>query len=1295
MANLLSSTIGSHFYGSYNESNILLKTAGNNGDGGILLQNSVGAFRFQIYGNGTDYGFLNGSWAGWDIRKTIGGVMYMNNNNSYYLQTDSTSNFLALNIQGNAVIHAGNIGSQSVSYASSAGNADTLDGYHASSLTYVPIWTINTQSAERSGFVSGGSWYRVANLGTERFFARVRIYDNSSGGPHSSVEFQVAGAFNLSSGYSFNLTSNGYYSAPSVTQVRILSAGTYDPQYLEVYISYVGYSGSAFAVSLLEARNATVVNWDNGSIPSGYSATTWDANAPLAVGGRAAIFNSGVYNTNDYSRFGNVLVGQGTYKNIIKPIGDANLNIHTPSGAVYFDTYGQASGSFRAPIFYDSDDTGYYLDPNGTSNLNKFSERTMAFNDMNPKSINSPYVDRYNGSVGYRNGTMGYANTDFNTIARNWGSGFIDTWSTPANAPGGSTHYIGLQGVHYSDGGTSFYGFQMACAGEADNRFFWRSSWPSMRSWVEMIHSGNIASQSVSYADESGYSASSGSVEWTSVNSRPTALSQFTNDLGNYGGWLTTGGKAADSELIDGVDSSRIVYGDGPRASTSSGNVNDPNQKSGFFFDYQPTGAPFGGEWWNWMTVAGNSWQSSNNYSFQLAHQFHGEGFYVRRMTNGEAYSWREVITSGNIASQSVSYADESGFASSAGSVEWTSVQNKPATFPPSSHTHDDRYYTESESDGRYVPYGSITGSFGLNDNKLYLRTNGDNNHYLWNAADDWEELNAYEGTGFRITSNSGTVGVLYVYGASNGGYTYSPYSFRAPIFYDSEDTGYYVDPNGTSRIERLNISAGQVNAANNAGGRLRISSYTNGESVINGNTHNIVLGPYSTRTGPSLYYAGIAITGLMNYSGVTSYDVAPHIWLGGYYRDTPGSERSDFVVAIKSGTGLSGAGSDLPEPRFRVDYEGIASATGSFRAPIFYDSNDTQYYCDPNNYSSFYGVAIRGDVDSRGGGNQIFFWSSGNTTTSAIGFKAVGGVWNEHGYTSAGYNTYFTMDTANRGLVFRRATVGGSDWTGANVASISNTGNAQFDGYVNTPAGYVSNGNPWNTANSAFFPNGITTAGGTNWIYGFTYIGNAPGNGAGHEFTTSGTQYSTGSITTPLFLVNNHSDNTRGYRIHNTSGSSVSAMFTNSSNALVIGAGAFDQVNLNKKVYVNGVALGVNVAPSATAGRIDASNDIVAYSSSDERLKQNITPIANALDKVKSLTGVEFDWKPEYKGAHGYEGHDTGIIAQQVQAVMPSAVRTNETGFLAVRYEKLIGLLVEANKELAARVEELEKKLG
>jgi hypothetical protein len=135
-------------------------------------------------------------------------------------------------------------------------------------------------------------------------------------------------------------------------------------------------------------------------------------------------------------------------------------------------------------------------------------------------------------------------------------------------------------------------------------------------------------------------------------------------------------------------------------------------------------------------------------------------------------------------------------------------------------------------------------------------------------------------------------------------------------------------------------------------------------------------------------------------------------------------------------------------------------------------------------------------------------------------------------------------------------------------------------------------------------------------------------------------------------------------------------------------------KLDVTGDVRITSGSLGVGVVPNATDGRIDASNDIVAYQTSDRRLKENITPIANALDKVKSLTGVEFDWKEETKHVHGYEGHDTGIIAQEVQAVMPTAVRTNDSGYLSVRYEKLIGLLVEANKELAARVEELESKL-
>jgi hypothetical protein len=123
--------------------------------------------------------------------------------------------------------------------------------------------------------------------------------------------------------------------------------------------------------------------------------------------------------------------------------------------------------------------------------------------------------------------------------------------------------------------------------------------------------------------------------------------------------------------------------------------------------------------------------------------------------------------------------------------------------------------------------------------------------------------------------------------------------------------------------------------------------------------------------------------------------------------------------------------------------------------------------------------------------------------------------------------------------------------------------------------------------------------------------------------------------------------------------------------------------------------SLGVGVAPNATDGRIDASNDIVAYQTSDQRLKENVTPIENALEKVKSLTGVEFDWIEEHKHIHGYEGHDTGIIAQQVQAVMPTAVRTNDSGYLSVRYEKMIALLIEGMKEQQNQIDELKAKLN
>jgi hypothetical protein len=88
-----------------------------------------------------------------------------------------------------------------------------------------------------------------------------------------------------------------------------------------------------------------------------------------------------------------------------------------------------------------------------------------------------------------------------------------------------------------------------------------------------------------------------------------------------------------------------------------------------------------------------------------------------------------------------------------------------------------------------------------------------------------------------------------------------------------------------------------------------------------------------------------------------------------------------------------------------------------------------------------------------------------------------------------------------------------------ANRLQLDMSGNLTVAASVNAPSGYVSAPNPWGTADSAFFPNGISTAGGTNWIYGYTYIGNAPSNGSGHEFFTNGNARSTGSYTASSFF--------------------------------------------------------------------------------------------------------------------------------------------------------------------------------
>ena len=111
------------------------------------------------------------------------------------------------------------------------------------------------------------------------------------------------------------------------------------------------------------------------------------------------------------------------------------------------------------------------------------------------------------------------------------------------------------------------------------------------------------------------------------------------------------------------------------------------------------------------------------------------------------------------------------------------------------------------------------------------------------------------------------------------------------------------------------------------------------------------------------------------------------------------------------------------------------------------------------------------------------------------------------------------------------------------------------------------------------------------------------------------------------------------------------------------------------------------------TTFTLSADGDIIAYASSDERLKDNVKNISDPISKVKDLNGVEFDWNN--KAYDHLSGHDIGVLAQDVKNVIPEAVQTREDGMLAVRYEKIIPLLIESIKDQQAQIDQLKELIN
>lgn len=664
-------------------------------------------------------------------------------------------------------------------------------------------------------------------------------------------------------------------------------------------------------------------------------------------------------------------------------------------------------------------------------------------------------------------------------------------------------------------------------------------------------------------------------------------------------------------------------------------------------------------------------------------------------------------------------------------------------------------------------------------------------------------------------------------------GYASSVGSFRAPIFYDSDNTGYYLDPNGTSNLYRTNgdgfaanqflcgttnygdqvsgstwYGIGRSNVTGwTAGGMVQVAAYTGlrlrgnysvidldgavGGDLINFSTttarftgdvratifYDVSNTGYYIDPASTSNLSGIIVNGTLDIR-----DSNAQFWRstnGAYQRVDTRTEATSLSRAHWYGVNSSGGTSNYRHAWYdnaayfnvtaqdgeiifeRTTGETIVRSTGSFRAPIFYDSNNTAYYVDPASSTALFsdGVVVAGTqgfqsrVYTVGARNRIWSFNNadgygisyfqgtagtisadtigfhfGTATAAASTFQVIGnnytlslGSMRSPLFYDSDNTAYYTdpASTSNlRGLTL-------TDGSAAMTFSSTSSGRSgafgmtdSYNMYLNAPTNgvlYLSSFQApimYDRDNSAYY---------------------VDPNGTSNLLGLSVTNRISGSISGDAQRLFNHTGaNNDGLQFWNTVGNSTLNPNTGWHYALRLAHGDADtyynatlaidffadNVWLRRKqggtdlawkrfaLYDNGYAApfyasiyydAENTAyyldPNSTgtslnvAGSIVAAGNVTAYS--DIRIKANVETIPSALDKLDQIRGVTYT----RTDLDDKEQRYAGVIAQEIEAVLPEAVR-DLGNIKAVDYNATIALLIQAVKELQTEVETVKSRL-
>lgn len=884
--------------------------------------------------------------------------------------------------------------------------------------------------------------------------------------------------------------------------------------------------------------------------------------------------------------------------------------------------YGQAEGSWRAPIFYDSNNTGYYTDPASTSVMN---------------TINLGQVNAADGN-------------------------FLFTWGSSS----GTTRHLNL----------SSYGGDPSQAHGGQSGITW--GYRSDSQAYYMIH--------LTHGDYSAHTKLT--LSWHTgirIGAAPEygGTAFYNNSLNVSPSLIFSVGRGDGNVRVTNDIRSPIYY-----------DLNDTN----YYADPNSTSRFSSIRADNWFRPEGET----GLYSYSYAQHFYPDsgGFYWESDGPIRIRDGYEGVIKGYVG-----YHDSTGFGLlSNGGGWWLNTPNN-------------NLYLVLGGNSDQTPYGNAGaklmfcgGSSDAQEN-YYIGTNFEN------FGGNYAKLDLRWHTGIRIGAQPGYGGVRIYDSEDMGTIRFSVNKgdahtrvesgdFYAANLIDRDDTNYYLNPNGTSRLVAIDTTGGTYNvfrtwtdlpghhgfySSVHNGAHLRPNDGSYGSWRIDG-----------SRGG----WCGIEFAGLSN--GNVTMMVNPDSNTSGFHNNSYGwqirwNNGTGYIHKNAYGGGTSATiwdSSNLTNlnqltngPGYIVGltFDGLTAktagtgtytTTGDFRAPIFYNHTDTGYYVDPDSLSVMNRISLgynSGENNSIGCSN--WFRSSGSTGWYNASYA--GGIYMEDSTWVRVYNNkqfyaqnYILSDSSVRAPIF---------YESANTAWYVDPGsNSLFSGNLSLGTTF----NPTIRLHVRQISSSTTAV-----DSGISVLNDAAVQGCatGIRFSTYGGEDGGSYAKQYIGSVRSASGSGHGPLVFCNRNAVDTSIVTLSDERMRIDPTGFVQASVdfrspiyydsgNTAYYVDAAAAGTSVN---VAGSIIAAGNVTAYS--DIRLKTNIRTIDNAIDKIKKIRGVTFDRtdNPDLP-------RQAGVIAQEVKEVLPEVVSGSEESKYTVAYGNMVGLLIEAIKEQQSEIDEL-----